>query len=184
MYSNFQDFYNIKFTDAYPDVGEFLNDFRTVGIPAQITEDSATTLYYLLYARYGNSTIANADNNQFKYKLFATIWQYGPTWEKRLAIQKKLRELSLEDGSEIYRGGKAIYNTALNPETAPSTGDLDELNYINSQNTTNYKKSKLEGLALLNQLLVTDVSNEFLNKFQKLFIKVLVGNSKYYVEEE
>lgn len=184
MNSLFQSFYNFKFTDIYKDVDEFLADYNNNGIPTIISQESATTLFYLLYARYGNSTLSNSDTNQFKYKLFSIIWQYGGTWEKRLEIQKKLRELSLEDGSEIYKGGKAIYNTALNPETLPSTGDLEEINFINSQNTTNYKKSKLEGLSFLNELLETDVSNEFLNHFQKLFIQIIAGRTKYYVSEE
>lgn len=184
MYSNFQQFFNYKFTDIYNNVDDFINDYKNNGLPTLISDESATTLYYLLYARYGNSTLSNADTNQFKYKLFSIVWQYGGTWEKNLEIQKKLRELSLEDGSDIYKGGKAIYNNALNPGTSPSTNDLEELNFINSQNVTNYKKSKLDGLAFLSELLKTDVSNTFLNRFQKLFIQIPIGNTKYYITEE
>jgi hypothetical protein len=78
--------------------------------------------------------------------MFSVIFQYGPTWQKRLDIQAKIRGLT---DSDILIGSKAIYNTALNPSTAPSTGSLEELTYINSQNTTNYKKSKLEAYAQL-----------------------------------
>lgn len=100
----------------------------------------------MLYARYGNNPIANRDTHQFKFKIFSIIYQYGPTWEKRLAIQEDLRGLS---GDDLLKGTKAIYNSALNPSTAPSTGSLDELTYINSQNTTNYKKSKMDAYAQL-----------------------------------
>ena len=41
--------------------------------------------------------------------------------------------LSEED---IRLGSKAIYNQALNPQTEPSTKSLEELTYINQQNTT------------------------------------------------
>lgn len=173
------------FTEIYDDVNKFLNDFNNIGIPAKITSTNATTLYYLLYARYGNSPIANTDINQFKYKLFSIIFMYGPTWEKRLAIQDKLKDLSLDDNSEIYKGSKAIYNLALNPETAPKTGDLEEINYINSQNTTNYKKSKLEGLALLFESLRTDVTKDFIDKFNicfKMFARP--GRTFIYVDDE
>lgn len=41
--------------------------------------DNVSLLYYLLYARYGNNPIANTDINQFKYKMYSVIFQYGPT---------------------------------------------------------------------------------------------------------
>ena len=159
-----------KFTDFYPKAKDFVNDYHLCGIPSTITDDTATTLYYLLYARYGNSHIISSDENQFKYKMFSIIFQYGPTWEKRLDIQNKLRNLT-ED--ELMRGTKAIYNTANNPGTEPSTGSLEELPYINSQNTTGYKKSKMDAYANLLALLDTDVTEDFIKKFGKLFITIL-----------
>ena len=66
---------------------------------------------------------------------------YGPTWEKRLDIQEKLRNIS---DDELRLGSKAIYNHALNPSTAPSTQALEELSYINDQSTSNYRKSKMD----------------------------------------
>jgi hypothetical protein len=41
--------------------------------------DNVSLVYYLLYARYGNNPIANRDENQFKFKIFSVIFQYGPT---------------------------------------------------------------------------------------------------------
>ena len=159
-----------KFTDFYPMAQDFVNDYHLNGIPTTITDDSANTLFYLLYARYGNSHIINSDENQFKYKLFSIIFQYGPTWEKRLDIQNKLRNLTEDD---LMHGTKAIYNTANNPGTEPSTGSLEELPYINSQNTTGYKKSKMDAYANLLALLDTDVTEDFIKKFGKLFITIL-----------
>lgn len=168
--NNFFTYETVKFTDVYNDATEFLKDYSEVGIPTTISVENATTLFYLLYAKYGNSTISFTDVTQFKYNVFSTIFMYGPTWEERLKLQKKLRELSDE---EIMQGSKAIYNNALNPGTAPSTNDLEELNFINSQNTTNYKKSKMEAIAFKWDLLATDVTSEFLNKFKSLFRKIL-----------
>lgn len=160
-------FDTMTFTEVWESVNDFLYDYQNVGIPKTIAVDSsAQTLYYLLYARYGNSPIANRDVNQFKYKVFSIIFQFGPTWEKRLEIQDKLRKLSDDD---LRLGAKAIYNQALNPSTAPSTGSLEELNYINAQNTANYKKSKLEGFGILWELLKTDVTGEFIGKFKTCF---------------
>ena len=157
------------FTEIWEDKDAFLSDYNgatAVGIPSTISSANATVLYYLLYAKYGNNPIANLDEEQFKYKVFAIIWQYGPTWEKRISIQTALRNLS---DTDIQLGAKAIYNTALNPSTAPTTSSLTELTYINQQNTTNYKKSKLEAYGILWELLKTDVTEEFLNRFKKLF---------------
>jgi hypothetical protein len=106
---------------------------------------------------------------------------YGPAWQKRLDIQKKLMELS---DDEIIKGATAIYNSALNPSQAPTTQTLEELNYINSQNTTKYKKSKLEAYAILNELIKTDVTEAFIGKFKKLFITILEPQKPlWYVTE-
>ena len=129
-------------TEVWEDAAGFLADYKSVGIPTTISDASATTLYYLLYAKYGNSPIANFDITQFKYKMFSIIFQFGPTWEKKLELQEKVRGLT---EAEIMTGAKAIYNSALNPSTPPTTGELP---YINAQNTTNYKKSKLEAYSL------------------------------------
>lgn len=155
-----------SFADTWSDVDSFLSDYKDNGIPALIKDDSATTLYYLLYASYGNSTVASSDINQFKYAVFSTIYKYGPTWEKRVDIQNKLRNLS---EAELLTGGKAIYNTALNPSTEPGTDTTEELDYINQQNVTKNVRSKLSAYNDLMLLLKTDVTGEFIDKFKKLF---------------
>lgn len=83
-----------------------------------------------------------------------------------MSIQQSLRNLS---DADILIGAKAIYNSAYNPSTTPSTSALTELTYINQQNTTNYKKSKLEAYAQLWELLNTDVTSAFVGKFKVCF---------------
>jgi hypothetical protein len=175
----------IKFTDVWDDVNKFKTDLA--GSPfanaiSSTTPDNVTLVYYLLYARYGNNPIANEDVNQWKFKIFSVIFQYGPTWEKKLDIQAKLRGIN---DADLLIGSKAIYNSAVNPSTAPSTGSLEELTYINGQNTTNYKKSKMDAYAQLLALLEVDVTEDFLNKFKKCF-KVFVAPEKplIYVSED
>ena len=139
----------ITFTDVWDSAGEFKSDLADspfAGCISTTSPDNVSLVFYLLYARYGNNPIANLDVTQWKFKIFSTIFQYGPTWEKRLDVQKKIRNLTETD---LLAGSKAIYNSALNPSTTPSTGSLDELTYINSQNTTNYKKPKMEAYAQL-----------------------------------
>jgi hypothetical protein len=93
-----------------------------------------------------------------------------------------LRKISDE---ELLRGGKAIYNNAMNPDGSPATQSLEELPRISSQNTTNYKKSKMDAYSQLWELLNTDITNEFINKF-KICFKQFVRPEKtilYYEDE-
>lgn len=167
LYGNFR---TRTFTDIYSDFESFKTDYIDCDIPTTLDDTALKTLYYLLYARYGNSNIASSDETQFKYKVFSTIFMYGPAWQKRLDIQKKLIDLG---DDEILVGATAIYNSAYNPETAPNTQSTEELNYINQQNVTKYKKSKLEAYAVLEELIKTDVTEQFIGKFKKLFITIV-----------
>lgn len=159
-----------RFTDVYESVEDFLADYKDCGIPTTISDNSAQTLFYLLYGSYGNDVVASSDINRFKYKLFSIIFQYAPNWEKQLEIQNKLRGLTEED---IRLGSRQIYNTAQNPSTEPSTDTTDELQYINNQNVTKNQRGVLEGYATLLSLLRTDVTQEFLNRFRKLFLTIV-----------
>lgn len=159
-----------KFADIWPSADAFIQDYQASAIPQKLKVADATTLYYLLYARYGNSSIANSDENQFKYKIFSTIYIGGATWAKKQEIQDKLREMT-ED--EILAGTKAINNHAYNPQTAPTTDTVEELEYINEQNTTKYKKSKLDGYALLWAILNDGVTERFLREFRYHFLVVV-----------
>ena len=167
------------FADIYPTDVDFVNnyqlavpeEFRESGSDPGYTVDAKTAkfIYYLLYSRYGNSTIATTDENRFKFAVSALVFQYGPLWRKKLDIQKALRELSTSD---IQKGSFQIANHAFNPSTAPSTSSTMELNKIDQQNTNRWVKSPLEGYANLMMLLDQDTTEEFLGKFRKLFIKV------------
>lgn len=168
------------FTDVWSSASDFKDDYEEAGIYTEpvtvsdvvvkagtkLSDASITILFSLLYSKYGNNPIANSDVNQFKFKVFGIMFQYGPSWEKKLEIQEKLRALS---DDEIAKGSKAIYNTAVNPSTQPSTQSLEELTYINSQNTTNYKKSKMDAYTQLWGLIDTDVTGDFINRFKVCF---------------
>ena len=169
------------FADIFNDQGTFLYYYLHCGIPTTISNDNVNLLYYLMYAKYGNNNITNLDENQWIYKVFSTIFKYGPTWEKRLDIQDKLRELTDEN---LLEGAKAIYNSALNPSTEPSTDSDQILPYINQQNTTNYKKSKMDAYTQLWGLLATDVTEAFLEQFRPLFKKFISPFTRLYESEE
>ena len=169
-------FYTRKFKEIFPTSEEFLTEYSESDLYVdgiRLDPKYVNILYALLYSRYGNSSISSNDENQFKYAVFTNMFMYGPTWVRRLEVQSDLSKLSID---ELQRGSKAIYNTALNPGSVPTTASLEELNYINSQNTTNYKKSKLEAYGNLMDLLDTDVTEEFIRKFKKLFITIVQPN--------
>lgn len=147
-----------------------------------LTSDLPTTVYYLLYARYGNSTIASSDENQFKYKVFSTIFMYAPAWKMRLQIQEKLLNMSPDDDG-VMQGTTMLYNHAENPDTTPDAGGFDTLPGINSQNTSGVKRGKLEGYATLNALISTDVTEEFIGRFKKLFLTVVSPQEPLWYRE-
>ena len=157
------------FADVYPTETEFLTDFDTYEpiLGTSIDRTNMRLIYLLLSAKYCNSPIANYDESQFSRKMFVTIYMYAPTWLKRTEIQKALRSLTEDD---IINGNKTITNHAYNPGTAPSTASLEELQYINDQSTNTVKQSKLNAYTMLWGMLATDVTAEFLAKFQPLFM--------------
>ena len=176
--------YNTKlFSEIYPDVNGFVSSYVPSGITVKpITDDNAKILYYLLYARFGNNPIINNSETQFKFKVWAVIFQYGPTWEKRLSVQASLRALS---DAELRTGSKRIYNHAYNPSTDPSTDTLDGLTTINEQTADKNQRSVLDAYSFLLDLLKTDVTEEFINKFKPLFKTfVTPERTKIYVTDE
>lgn len=171
----------VLFGEIYTSAAEFLADYNLSPLK-KMSENEATTLFYLLFARYGNNPIANMSVDAFKMKLFATMYQYGPTWAKRIDIQDKLRNLT---DDELRTGNKTIMNSALNPETLPSTGALEELTYINQQNTSGNKKSYINAYADLWELLKVDVTEDVLNKFKHLFKTIVIPeHTLIYTTEE
>lgn len=171
LYGNYR---TRSFNNIYENIDGFKNDFifySDIGLnPNLLKPESINTIFYLLCAKYGNSHIANSDESQFKLKLFSTIFQYAPYWEKKLDVQSKLRGLT-ED--QLLEGAKQINNHSYNPSTAPTTDTLDELPTINEQTSTKFKKSRLDGYGLLLDLLERDVTEEFINKFKKLFLVIV-----------
>lgn len=183
----FGPYQNLTFSQVWKDYNTFKTDYDTLIVgfaenTAPVTVNSLQTIFYLLFAKYGNNPIANSDVDQFKMKIISIIYAYGPTWEKKQSIQKSLRTLSETD---LLQGAKQIYNHALNPSSEPSTGSLTELTYINDQNTANYKKSKMEAYSILWNILHADSTREFMEKFRKCFA-VFVDKMRvpFYIEND
>lgn len=177
--------YNTQvFMDIYPDFASFKytfdNEFDKYAKDC-ITANSLKTLYWLLFARYGNSPIANYTVDIFKSKLVAITYQRGPTWERKLALQKSLRDLT-ED--ELLTGARTIFNRALHPETEPGTDTDEELTYINAQDVSKNRRSKLDAYSFLQDVLKNDITEEFIRQYAKLFSKFVSPNITRIYENE
>jgi len=172
------------FSDVYPTFDEFKesfdSDFDSYAKDC-ITANSLRTLYYILYARYGNNPIVNRTEDIFKAKLVAITFQKGPTWERKLALQKSLRDLT---ESDLLAGARTLINRAVHPETTPGTDTDEELSYINGQDVTKQKRSKLDAYSYLNDVLRNDVTEEFIQSYAKLFSKFVSPNITRIYENE
>lgn len=167
------------FTEIWDNAEDFVDEYTDSGLYLSEMSDSLTTLYYLLYAKYGNSSIANLDENQFKYKCWSIIFQYGPTWRKRLSIQTNLRGLT---ESDITAGSKAINAHAYGMGDAVVAADTDPTK-IDAKTSTVYSKPKLEGYATLIDLLETDVTEQFLSRFKSLFATFVYTKPDVFITE-
>lgn len=182
---------NYTFTDVWPSLSDFNSEWASMVLRFYPNSDSpfideydeiSGTIYYLLYARYGNNPIANGDVEQWKFKMFATIFAYGPTWERKLGVQATLRGLTEE---QLLAGARNIFNHSFNPSTEPTTQTLDELTTVNEQTVNKATRSRIDAYAALWEMLRANPTEDFLRQFRPCF-KVFVGDARpiYYVEGE
>ena len=163
----------VTFSNIWSDEATFRSELINSKLyNSNFTQSSITKLYYLLYAEYGNSHIASSDPNQFKYKLYAIVFNEGMKWQKSLEIQDKLEKLN---DSEIKEATRSVRTFGYNPGEGgirlDEAGDAT-LNYINEQNSSKYLQGNIQ--AYTNYLSsLKDVTTSFINKFQKLFLTVV-----------
>ena len=163
LYGNYR---TRTFSEIFPEYDDFNDFWNSTVFKDSIEELNIELIYYLLLSKYSNSNIVSSDENRFKMNTMSIIFQYGPTWQKRLEIQAELRGLTIDQAAE---GSRSIFNHAFNPNTIPSTQDTEELNYVNDQNVSKLKKAPTQAAMDLWDMLRVDVSEEFLKQFGKLF---------------
>lgn len=192
LYGNYR---TRTFCDIFPSETDFVNFYNQSPLkPEVFKDDYVSKLYYLLYAQYGNSHIANRDENQFKFGVMSTIFMYGPTWAKRLEIQNILSKMDIE---ELRKGNRTVFNHSINPsepiysmnsanQVVNNGTETDiELPTINDQDSNITKHSKFTAYSNLLDILKTDVTKEFIDKFKRLFL-IIVGVQEplWYISEE
>lgn len=168
------------FSEIWPNIETWMTDYNRFKESIQLisikNERTIQTVYYLLSSEYAFSHHIGS-RDQFRLMMFARVLEYAPYYERELEIQTDLMQMNIES---LQQGSKAIYNQALNPGSVPSSQALDELQYINQQNVTNYKKSRPEAYAILLSLMNKNLSKDFVEKFRNLFIKVCYPNYPLY----
>lgn len=168
-----------KFEEIWESAAAFVDAYHNQSLPQELGDDTITTLYYLLYGRYGSDCISGTNIRQWEYRFWGMVFQYGPAWEKRLQVQKRVRELSEDD---LRDGDLSLNNLAYNPGTVPETTTTEVLKGIAQQNAGIKKRSILGGYSMLESLLATDVSEEFLEHFKDLFKPLLYSGMPYLYE--
>lgn len=176
LYGNYR---TRTFSDIFESAEKFTEEYNATAFATATEELDLSLIFYLLYARYGNSSVANSDENQFRYKLFSYIFQYAPTWQKELLIQKDIRSKTIQ---EFQLGSTNIVNNANNPSGAPTTQTLEELLYINAQNVSKTQRGIADGYALLLSLLKEDVTEKFVKRFQNLFLTIVAPERPLWYE--
>lgn len=138
-------------------------------------------IYELLLARYANSTISSSDEGRFVLQCMSTIFQHAPAWIKRLEIQHTLHEMNLKS-DEFLHGSLQIFNKSFNPSEDPDAGDFKTLSTINQQDVNLQKRDKFRSLAILDELLRTDITELFIDKFKYLFRIVVAPQRPLFYE--
>lgn len=172
------------FSDIWPSFADFNTDLTTFSFfkPSDVPDEYLQLIYYLVLAKYGDTPINGfRDETRWKLRFFSVLKSYGVEWYQKTLIQEEIANLTT---AQLQEGGKSIFNTALNPNTSPSTGSLEELTYINSQNTENRKRSKADALALKWEMLSSDLNAWLLDKFKNLFSKFISADVPLYVYED
>lgn len=176
MMSYYGNYRTRTFSEIFPEYNDFNTFYTTCGVPQNLLTGAAytnfglPTIYYLLISNFSNSHIKQSDEGRFKLKLMSIIFEAGPQWQRAMKLQADLVAMS---DADLLKGSKAIYNHAMHPDTEPSTGQLEELEYIDDQNVTNYRKDKVIALVNAMDALDSNICDRFINRFRKLFINVL-----------
>lgn len=183
IFSSYQMIDRPTFTDIFNTVGEFqqfiLTDCQIPFFEAGTDKLTLSSLiYYLLYAEYGNSTIASYDTNQFKYQVASVIATYGPVWRAKLNLSADIENLS---DADLKDAGRMFTNSGMNPSASPltdtTTGIKSDTRTVNIS-----ERGKADRLAIKYSMLPTEANATFISKFKQLFSKIIVGRPHLYPE--
>lgn len=173
------------FGEIFPDATTFAAAYSAGAVPGRLLTGTEyanydiNAIYSLLASEYFGAHISMSSEDWFTLKVMQIIFEYGPQWQREMALQDKLLKLSDDD---LRLGSKAIYNHASHPSTEPSDATLEELPYIDDQNTTTYRKDKPKAFVDASLGLDDSITRTFISRFKKLFIRFLYPTGNLYYE--
>lgn len=172
------------FNNVFPDADTFLQNYKNYEAAIDnlnaVEDKYVVVTWQLISSKFGNTPIRSEDESQFKLSVFSVMFSEAPSFVTRLNVQAKVRNLT---DAELIEGETSIANAARNPATAPGTQSMNELPYIDNQNVTKQKRSKLQAYALQLGLLENDLSETYVRKFEPLFARVILPAEYIYPEE-
>lgn len=168
--TTFKGYDKMTFSQLFPSDEKFIEDWNKTPFAKNLQNENIDIqlIYCLLYSVHANDVPASFDINRFKFSLYSCIFQYAPTWAQELRIQADIRAKAI-DINNFREGASTKLNHAYNPSTEPAATADYTLPFINEQNVNLNKRSLADGYALLMSLMKTDITEKFLNKFNKLF---------------
>ena len=184
MYNSYYgNFRTRTFANIFPTVSDFTTWYSTCGVPdvllsgSDYTKYNINAIYFLMISYYANSHIKSSDENRFKLQLMAIIYEAAPVWQRQMYLQSKILALADDD---VLKGARSVTNHAMHPDTS----SLEELTYIDDQNTMNWVKDKAKGFAEARDYLDPDICSRFMAKFKKLFLAVLYPDHPLLYESD
>lgn len=171
------------FLDIFPKAANLISLPADLEWSLSLTDAQLTKTWQLLTANYGHRALklSQGDVTQWKMRLCSLLEQYGPAYFTRVQLQQDIAALSLDD---LREAGRSIINHAYNPNSEPTTATLEELTYINEQNSSGAKLSKADALTLKWKLINTDYTAVYLAMFEPLFSKFTADEPAYWFAEE
>ena len=139
-----------------------------------LTEEDLQDIYYHLLAAYYNWHYIYMDDLGIALNTMHIIEDYYPNCKERLSLVKQMRGLSVE---EFEKSGINISSQGSNPKIATEMDELIDL--VDSQNASFQLKSKEQSLRAKFMALYDGVMEEFIDRFNPLFVKLYSGVNSY-----
>lgn len=154
------------FKDIFPtedDFNTFIQEYCTGNIA------SASRMYSLLSRRFANSSIRYDTVDAFKREFSITLDQFAEKFEFDYEMISHAYDLTIDDIVEVNKAFSA-FAQAPNQTYAESLNQMWE--YINGQTGNRVTRNALEGIIAAVDKATDRRYNQFIDRFQKHFIRI------------
>ncbi len=170
-----------KFIDLYPTFDIFLADWRdNLFFDESIAEDELKLVYAMLVAKYADRYFNTIDPVRNSLRTMEIIKHYYPNLVKRLALLKQIQDAQVEE----LINSTNIRNFAQGDENDEDFNDKQSgIQHLTSQNITFSKNPLIQGLLAKYNAVVDGLHDDFINRFQNIFLKFDIGGRPYRFKE-